>query len=287
KKEYTILATQSIKHVPEHKHINHFSDHIARIQSYTYLANAIFHLSDQAALDERTHFITWPIPNRHLMQQKKYFLVRVIKNLIKKIDRSTEWGIIVSGDIGGTRYKSPRTSEANQAHLHATLILPLGFPVARLQRAIILMLLTDSERDGFPITTSQIDFRSYQPDQPYWRVIDYFNKGEKYLPLDWNLSPYIYPADKFRRNRRKTGGQPNIHKIRSFDAEIERVRDDLIFDPRRYFSSMESCGISDTHLLAPNTFEMLDEGAKAKFRTKLIDLIKNGKCEIPKITNQI
>ena len=281
------MAIQSIKHVQEQKHINHFSDHINRIHSYTHLANAILHLSDQSALDERTFYITWPIPNRYVIQQKKYFLVRVIKNLIKKIDQSAEWGIIVSGDVGGTRFHSPRISAANQIHLHAIFILPLNFPVARLQRAIILTLLSDSERDGFPITTSQIDFRPYQPDQPYWRVLDYFNKGEKYLPLDWNLSPFIYPVDKFRRNRRKTGEQSNIHKIRSFDAEIDRIRDDLIFDPRRYFSNIESCGISDTHLLALNAFEILDECAKAKFRTKLVDLIKNGNYEIPNLTNQI
>jgi hypothetical protein len=270
------LATQSIRHVPEHKHINHFSDHIARIQSYTYLANAIFHLSDQSALDERTHFITWPIPNRHVIHQKKYFLVRVIKNFIRKIDSAAEWGMIVAGDIGGTRYHSPRIGELGQAHLHAILILPLGFPVSRLNAALPLLLLRDSESDGNYITFSDIDFRPYQPDKPYWWTVDYFNKGEKYVPLDWQLSPYIYPADRFRRDRRQTSRPTNIRKIRSFDAEIDRVRDELLFDPRRFFSDLASCGLSADQVAALDQYQNLSEGERDQFKASVIHRVISG-----------
>lgn len=273
------MATQSIEHVQDTKHKNHFSDHIFKIKSYTYLANAIFHLRDKSNLDKRTYFITWPIPNRQMMQQKKYFFVRVIKNLVKKIDPSAEWGMIVAGDFGGTRYQSPRFGEAGQAHLHATLVLPFDFPVKSLHAAISMRLLKDSRRDGVQLASSVVDFRQYQPDKPYWYALDYFNKGEKYLPSDWNFSPYIYPVDRFRRGRRKTIGTTNIPKNRSFDAEIERIRDELLFDPRSFFSDLASCGLSDDHRGCLDEFELIADQEKPKMKMKLINLIKIGRTE--------
>jgi hypothetical protein len=220
-----------------------------------------------------------------MIQQKKYFFVRVVKNLIKEIDPSAEWGVIVAGDIGGTRYQSARIAEAGQVHFHATLVLPLGFPVNRLHAALTLTLLRDSERDGNHITSSGVDFRPYRPDQPYWYALDYFNKGEKYLPPDWQLSPCIYPADRFRRDRRWTAGTTNIHKIRSFDAEIERIRDELLFDPRSYFSDLASCGLSADHLEALQQYDLLPIAERDQVKASIIKDLTTGKIQPEKTYN--
>jgi hypothetical protein len=221
------------------------------IQSIHIFVSAVQHMpvDDLQGIDARSYFLTIPVENASVFRSLDKYIYMKIRKSFNFEDQDNKVGMILCGDVKGTRTNTAKATGYQHPHYHALLILPkvmaptTEFGIIKMARKIRWHLGSLCEIPSITDSTEKIYISPLHTDEkPLFQTISYITKADTNF-LTEHAEKFRYSSFPFDQSLN------SISSIVDFeDGRIQELIFNLHLFPEKIFANAKVKHLSSWQL---------------------------------------